>query len=56
MTSESNWLKGYEEIAFKANYLPCSIFSSGGHVVHWKKIVLAVLTEGYLRNIPMRFE
>ena len=33
-----------------------SIFSSGGHFVHGSGTVLAVLVEGYLRNIPMKFK
>ena len=44
-----------EELAFKANYSRISIFSSGGHFVHLSKTVLAILVEGQLRNIPMKF-
>ena len=45
-----------EELAFKANYSPFSIFSSGGHFVHRSGTVLAILVEGHLSNIPMKFK
>ena len=32
-----------------------SIFSSGGHFVHQSGISLAILVEGHLSNIPMKF-
>ena len=44
-----------EELSFKANYSRFSIFSSGGHFVHQSKTVLAILVEGHLSNIPMKF-
>ena len=45
------------ETAFTASYFSCfSIFSSGGHFVHRSRIVLAILVEGHLSNIPMKFE
>ena len=46
------------EIAFQANTctLCFSIFSSGGHFVYRSETVLAILVEGYLSNIPMKFE
>ena len=33
-----------------------SNFSSGGHFVHQREIVLTILVEGHLSNIPMKFE
>ena len=45
-----------EELAFKANYSRFSIFSTGGHFVHRSKTVLAILVEGHLSNIPMKFK
>ena len=43
-------------LAFKANYLQFSTFSSGSHFVHQSVIVLAVFVEGHLSSIPMKFE
>ena len=31
-------------------------FNSGGHFVHWSGTVLAILEEGHLSNILMKFE
>ena len=45
-----------EELAFKANYSQFSIFSSGGHFIHRSKTILALLVEGHLSNIPMKFQ
>ena len=33
-----------------------SIFSSGGHLVYWNEMILAVLVGSHLGNIPMKFE
>ena len=33
-----------------------SIFSSGGHLVHLSGTLLAILVEGHLSNIPMKFK
>ena len=44
-----------EQLAFKANYSRFSIFSSNGHFVHRSETVLAILVEGHLSNIPMKF-
>ena len=52
---ESHWPKK-EELAFKANYSQFSIFSSGGHFVHRSKTLFAILVEGHLSNIPMKFK
>ena len=57
MKFESHWPKGSgEELAFKANYSRFPIFSSGGHFVHRSRTVLAILVEGHLSNIPMKFK
>ena len=45
-----------EELAFKANYSPFSIFSTGGHFVPRSKTLLAILVEGHFSNIPMKFK
>ena len=39
MKFESHWPKCSGELAFKANYSRFSIFSSGGHFVHWSGTV-----------------
>ena len=31
-----------------------SIFSSGGHLVQWRRIVRAILVESYPRNFPVK--
>ena len=56
MKFKSHWPKGQEELAFKASYSRFSIFSSGGHFVHRSETVLAILVEGHLSNIPMKFK
>ena len=56
MKFESHWPKVQEVLAFKANYSRFSIFSSGGHFVHRSGTVLAILVEGHLSNIPMKFK
>ena len=44
------------EIAFKANYLRFSNHSSGGHFIHRRERVLAILIEGHLINNFMKIE
>ena len=44
------------KLTFKANYSRFSIFSSGGHFGHLSGTALAVLVEGHLSNIPMKFK
>ena len=39
-------------MSFKGFY---SIFSSGGHFIHWSRTILAVLAEGHPRNIPENY-
>ena len=55
MKFESHWPKGSGEVSFKTNYSRFSIFSSVGHFVHRSRTVLAILVEGHLSNIPMKF-
>ena len=56
MKFELHWPRVQEELAFKANYSRFSIFSSGGHFVHRSETVLAILVEGHLSNILMKFK
>ena len=56
MKFESQWPKGSRGVSFKANYSRFSILSSGGHFVHRSRTVLAILVEGHLSNIPMKFK
>ena len=56
MKFESNWPKGSGGVSFLSKLFTFSIFSSGGHFVHWSGTVLAILVEGHLSNIPMKFE
>ena len=56
MKFESRWPKGSGGVSFKANYSRFSILSSGGHFVLQSETVLAILVEGHLSNIPMKFK
>ena len=56
MKFESHWPKGSGGVSFLSKLFMISIFSSGGHFVHWSQIVLAILVEGHLSNIPMKFK
>ena len=57
MKFESHWPKGSGGVSFYANYPRFSIFfSSGGHFVDGNKTVLAILVEGLLSNISMKFK
>ena len=56
MKFESHWPKGSGGVSFSANYSQFSIFSSGGHFVHWSATVLAILVEGHLSNIHMKIK
>ena len=56
MKFESHWPKGSGKVSFKANYSRFSIFSSGGHFVHRSQTVLAILVEGHLSIIYMKFK
>ena len=46
MKFESHWPEVQEELAFKANYSRFSIFSYGGHFVHWSRIVFGYFGRG----------
>ena len=56
MKFESHCPGAQEELAFKANYSRFSSFSSGGPFVHWSETVLAIMVEGLLSNISIKFE
>ena len=56
MKFESHWPKGSGGVSFKANYSRFSVFSSGGHFVHRSHTVLAILAEGHLSIISMKFK
>ena len=56
MKFELYWPKGSGGVSFKGIYSRFSIFSSGGHFVHQSGTVLAILVEGHLSNIPMKFK
>ena len=56
MKFESHWPKGSGGVGFESNYSQFSIFSSGGHFVHWSQTVFTILVEGYLSIISMKFK
>ena len=56
MKFESHWPKGSGGVSFLSKLFAFSIFSSGGHFVHRSGTVLAILVEGHLSNIPMKFK
>ena len=56
MKFESHWPKGSGGVSFLSKLFTISIFSSGGHFVHRSGTVLAILVEGHLSNIPMKFK
>ena len=56
MKFESHWRKGSGGVSFYGNYPRFSIFSPGGHLVHRSETVLAILVEGHLSNISMKFK
>ena len=56
MKFELHWPKGSGGVSFYGNYPRFSIFSSGGHFVHRSETVLAILVEGHLSNISLKFK
>ena len=56
MKFKSHWPKGSGEVSFLSKLFTIFYFSSGGHFVHWSGTVLALLVEGHLSNIPMKFK
>ena len=56
MKYESHWPKGSGGVSFYGNYPRFSIFSSGGHFVYQSETVLAILVEGHLSNLSMKFK
>ena len=55
MKLDSHWPKGSGGVSFFKQIIHDFFFSSGGHFVHWSRSVLAILVEGHLSNIPMKF-
>ena len=55
---ESHWSKGLggDSIYSKLFKFFFSIFSSGDHFVHWSETFEAILIQGHVSNIPMKFE
>ena len=56
MKFESHWPTGSGGVSFYGHYPQFYIFSSGGHLVHRSEIVLAILVEGHLSNIPIKIK
>ena len=56
MKFESHWPKGSGGVSFLANYSRFSIFSSGGHFVQGSQTILAILIEGHLSIISIKFK
>ena len=56
MKFKSHWPKGSAGVSFYGNYPRFSFFSSGSHFVHRSETVLAILVEGHLSNISMKFK
>ena len=56
MKFDSHWPKGSGGVSFISKIFTISIFSSGGHFVHQSKTVFAILVEGHLSNIPIKFK
>ena len=56
MKFESHWPKGSGEVSFLSKLYMIFYFYIGGHFVHQSKTVLAILVEGHLSNIPMKFK
>ena len=56
MKFESHWPKGSGGVSFVANYSRFSIFSSGSHFIHRSQTVLAILVDGHLSIISMKFK
>ena len=57
MKFESHWPKASGGVSFLSKLFTIFYFySSGGHFVHGSGTVLAILVEGHLSNIPMKFK
>ena len=56
MKFESHWPKGSGGVSFYGNYPRFSIFSSGGHFVYRSETIIALLVEGHLSNLSMKFK
>ena len=57
MKFKSHWPKGSGGVSFLSKLFTIFfIFSSGGHFVQRSGTILAILVEGHLSNIPMKFK
>ena len=56
MKIESHWPKGSGGVSFYSKLFTIFFFSSGGHFVHQSRTVSAILVEGHLSNIPVKFD
>ena len=56
MKFESHCPKGSGGVSFLSKLFRIFYFSSGSHFVHQSGTVLAILVEGHLSNIPMKFK
>ena len=56
MKFELHWPKGSGGVSFLSKLFTIFFFSSNGHFVHRSGTVLAILVEGHLSNIPMKFK
>ena len=56
MKFESHWPKGSGGVSFLSKLFRIFYFSSGSHFVHRSGTVLAVLVDGHLSNIPLKFK
>ena len=56
MKFESHWPAVSGGVSFLSKLFTIHMFSSGGHFVHRSETVLAILVEGHLSNIPMKFK
>ena len=56
MKFESHWPKGSGGVSFLSKLFTIFYFELSCHFVHWSGTVLAILVEGHLSNIPMKFK
>ena len=56
MKFESHWPKGSGGVSFLSKLFTIFCLSSGGHFVHRSATILAILVEGHLSKIPMKFK
>ena len=56
MKFESHWPKGSGGVSFLSKIFTIFYFKLWRHFVHRSETVLAILVEGHLSNIPMKFK